>query len=134
MPTDFSTVIPFDRASQAARARPCEQPRKQDASCSGWLKRVGLKIVHLVLAVICSVLFVALVWLRGPLQLVCRFVAGASLLTLPLLWLGMPEAAPLKSEMLLTLVGVGLGTTALIWAYDRVLMRLSPGSASFADR
>jgi hypothetical protein len=51
-----------------------------------------------------------------------------------LLWLGMPEAAPLKSEMLMTLSGVGLGATALIWGYDRVLMRLSPGSVLLADR
>jgi hypothetical protein len=134
MPADFSNVILFDRPLQAARESPCELPRKQDVSCGGWLLRAGLKIVRLLLAAVCGVLFVALMWLRWPLQLVCRFVAGASLLTIPLLWLGMPEAAPLKSEMLMTLIGVGLGTTALIWGYDRVLMRLLPGSALLVDR
>jgi hypothetical protein len=124
MPTDFSTVIPFDRASQAARKRPCEQPRKQDASLGARLRWVGLKSVAVVRAVLCRVLFVILLWLRWPLMRVCRVLSGASVLTLPLLWLGLPDGAPFKTEMLLTIAGVGMCATALIWGYDRALMRL----------
>jgi hypothetical protein len=87
MPTDFSNVIRFDRPLQAAREHPSEQPRKQAVSCISWLLRAGLKIVHLLLPAVCGVLFVALMWLRWPRMRVCRVLSGASVLTLPLLWL-----------------------------------------------
>jgi hypothetical protein len=129
MPIDTSTVIPFQRPSWVVPETSHQRKYQLDASLRTGLRWLGLKSVSGVRAVLCSVLFVILLWLRWPLMRVCRVLSGASVLTLPLLWLGLPDAAPFKTEMLLTLAGVGMCATALIWGYDRVLMCLSPGWA-----
>lgn len=127
MPTDFSTVIPFQRPDQAVADTFPQHDGTPRVSSHAWLRRAGLHSVHLTLVTLRSLLFVALLWLRGPLQLVCRCVSGASLLAFFLLWLGLPHTEPLKTEMLVTLSSVGLMATALMWGYDRMVMRLAPG-------
>lgn len=124
MPIDTCTVIPFQRPSRIVPETSHQRKHAPDASLRAGLRWGGLKSVALVRSVLCRVLFVILLWLRWPLMRVCRVLSGASVLTLPLLWLGLPDAAPFKTEMLLTLAGVGMCATALIWGYDRVLMHL----------
>jgi hypothetical protein len=84
------------------------------------------KSLRLIATACFSVVFLVLWWLRRPVRAIFEFLAGASLLALPLIWIGLSEDEPSKTQMLLSVAGLGLGSTALLWLYDSLLLRLAP--------
>lgn len=75
-------------------------------------------------------MFLILWWLRGPVRFLLGLASFASLITLPIMWLGLDSAN--KTHIMLSVAGVGLGASALMWFYDALLMRLVPEPILFS--
>lgn len=67
-------------------------------------------------------LFLVLYWLRMPVVLVCNWVSTPCLL----LWLFALWAFPEKTHMVWAFFWVSFAAFVVAWAYDGVLMALSP--------
>jgi hypothetical protein len=69
--------------------------------------------------------FLILSWISGPVRWILRLIAAISLLTLPVVAIGL-ENDPHKVRMMAMLAGVGLGSYAVAWFYGVLLYRLNP--------
>lgn len=130
MDINRTNIIMFPKvrgaAERAARAQQEARERREakDVRLRGGAKRAAQAIGSGVVATVRYVLFLVLWWLRGPVRVLLGIASTGSLLALPLLWFG--YSAPNKAQMLVALVGVGLGAIAVTWWYDSLLLRLSP--------
>lgn len=126
MQADRSNVIPFRQPNPACHSADPLQPRPCHIRVLKGLWWLCHKSLCLILGACFSVIFLMLWWLRRPVRVVFEFLAGASLLALSLVWIGLPEEASSKTSMLLCLAVIGLGSTALLWLYDALLLRVAP--------
>lgn len=67
-------------------------------------------------------LFLVLYWLRLPVMLVCNFVSIPALFAFLFSWYAFPD----KTRMVVAFGVVSFAAFVVLWAYDYVLMRLSP--------
>ncbi|MBU9348631.1 hypothetical protein KTE11_28445 [Burkholderia multivorans] len=116
----MSNVIPISRARGGDRAASHDAPSVSPAPTG----RVGSQIRRGVLGVVRYAVFLVLLSIRGPLRWVCSVVASVSLFGLPVV--GLFLSGTHKPLLLGVLLSLGLGSAALLWFYDELLLRLSP--------
>ncbi|EIJ6113755.1 hypothetical protein LJJ21_004715 [Salmonella enterica] len=133
-----SNVIPFGkpvrRAAEAvehATHEAGERRRLKRARMRDGAKRAAAAIGTSTLATLIYVLFLVLWWLRGPVRFLLGLASGASLITLPIMWLGLD--APWKTNAMLAVAAVGFGSAVFMWFYDALLLRLSPEPIMFTN-
>ena len=67
-------------------------------------------------------LFLVLYWLRLPVMMVCNLVSIPTLFAFLFSWYAFPD----KTRMIVAFATVSFTAFVVLWAYDYVLMRLSP--------
>lgn len=73
--------------------------------------------------------FLVLMWLRGPIRFFLGVVGVPAMLAIPLVGLGLES--PQKTQIVLGLVALSFGAFVLRWLYDSLLMWLSPEPVFF---
>lgn len=73
--------------------------------------------------------FLVLMWLRGPIRFFLGLVGVPAMLAIPLVGLGLES--PQKTEIVLGLVALSFGAFVLRWLYDSMLIWLSPEPVFF---
>lgn len=68
--------------------------------------------------------FLVLMWLRGPIRFFLGLVGVPAMLAIPLVGLGLDSQQ--KTEIMLGLVALSFGAFVLRWLYDSLLIWLSP--------
>lgn len=123
----MTNVIPFprDRATdpdptpEAVARVDTAKLRRQSAAVARGAGGFAFGIVRLAL-------FLPLLWLRWPIRLLLGLAIFAMFLAMPMIWFGMAEANPQRMTLFLTAAGTWFGGIAILWAYDSLLLRLSP--------
>ena len=69
-------------------------------------------------------LFLVLMWLRGPIRLFLGIVGVPAMIALPIVALGLES--PEKTQILVGLAALSFGAFLLRWLYDSLLIWLSP--------
>ena len=87
-------------------------------------RTAGARAARGVLYGIRYVLFLVLMWARGPLRFLLGLVGVPAMFALPLIAFGYEGAN--KGELLMLCVGAGLGAFVLAWFYDSIVLALSP--------
>ena len=67
-------------------------------------------------------LFLVLYWLRIPVMLICNVISIPALFAFLFSWYAFPD----KTRMIVALAAVSFTAFVILWAYDYVLMLLSP--------
>lgn len=135
MDTNRSNVIPFGKPAAAferATQEAAERRQAKRARLRAGAKSAATAIGTSTLATVIYVLFLVLWWLRGPVRFIFGLASGASLITLPIMWLGVQDE-PWKTSAMLIVAGVGFGSTVLLWFYDALLLRLAPEPVMFTN-
>ncbi len=73
--------------------------------------------------------FLVLMWLRGPIRFFLGLVGVPAMLAIPLVALGLDS--PQKTQIVLGLVALSFGAFVLRWLYDSMLIWLSPEPVFF---
>lgn len=138
MDTNRSNVIPFGKpvrrvaeAAERATQEASERRQAKRARLSAGAKRAAATIGTGTLATLIYVVFLVLWWLRGPVRFLLGLLSGASIITLPIMWLGLD--APWKTNAMLAVAAVGFGSAVVMWFYDALLLRLSPEPILFSN-
>jgi hypothetical protein len=120
-------IVKFPKATSAPRAGELDAGRIKAVS----LPRVSLAgVLAKLWAVVRLPLFLVLYWLRGPVLFVCNLVSVFGFLTFLVgLWISSKE--PQYRSMVWGVGGMSFGAFAVRWAYDAMLMRLSPDTLIF---
>ncbi|EFN4685922.1 TPA: hypothetical protein ACNBWM_004496 [Escherichia coli] len=126
----FPKVREVTEAAERAKKEANERREAKRARLSAGAKRAAAMIGTGALATVLYVVFLVLWWLRGPVRFVLGLASVAALITLPIMWLGLDS--PNKTGIMLSLAGVGLGASALMWFYDTLLMKLAPEPILFS--
>lgn len=125
-PTVRDDATATERASEQtnAKAKASKDRRNTD------VKRAAATIGTGTLTAVLYFVFLILWWLRGPIRFLLGLISFASLVTLPIMWLGLDLDN--KTGIILSVAGVGFGASALMWFYDALLMRLAPEPILFS--
>lgn len=126
----FPKVREVAEAAERAKQEAKESGQAKRARFSAGAKQTATTIGTGALAAVLYLVFLILWWLRGPMRFLLGLVSFASLITLPIMWLGLDSAN--KTSVMLSVAGVGLGASALMWFYDALLMRLAPEPILFS--
>ena len=73
--------------------------------------------------------FLVLMWLRGPIRFFLAVVGVPAMLAIPIVGLGLES--PQKTQIVVGLVALSFGAFVLRWLYDSLLMWLSPEPVFF---
>lgn len=73
--------------------------------------------------------FLVLMWLRGPIRFFLGLVGVPAMIALPIVGLGLES--PQKTQIMLALVALSFGAFVLRWLYDSLLIWLSPEPVFF---
>lgn len=138
MDINRSNVIPFGRTERPAPEQASEATntteRQADRKPLGpTVARAAATAGRGALRAVLYVLFLLLFWLRGPVRFLFGLVATGSFITLPIIWLTVPDGEPMKTTALWGLAGAGFGASAFLWFYDTLLMRLAPEPILFTQ-
>jgi hypothetical protein len=79
-------------------------------------------ILHILWNLVRIPIFLTLFWLRGPIILLCECISGTLFLAFIILLVVSPD----RTGWLWALGGASFGVFVLAWAYDYLLMILSP--------
>ncbi|EDM2856828.1 hypothetical protein ACEF57_23860 [Salmonella enterica subsp. enterica serovar Dublin] len=126
----FPKVREVAEAAERAKQEAKERGHAKRARLSAGAKQAATTIGTGALATVLYLVFLILWWLRGPVRFLLGLASFASLITLPIMWLGLDSAN--KTHIMLSVAGVGLGASALMWFYDALLMRLAPEPILFS--
>ncbi|EBP5855025.1 hypothetical protein ZL74_24295 [Salmonella enterica] len=126
----FPKVREVAEAAERAKQEAKERGHAKRARLSAGAKQAAATIGTGALATVLYLVFLILWWLRGPVRFLLGLASFASLITLPIMWLGLDSAN--KTHIMLSVTGVGLGASALMWFYDALLMRLAPEPILFS--
>ncbi|EJW5843922.1 hypothetical protein OCK05_004386 [Salmonella enterica subsp. enterica serovar Kentucky] len=126
----FPKVREVAEAAERAKQEAKERGQAKRARLSAGAKRAAATVGTGALATVLYLVFLVLWWLRGPVRLLLGLASFASLITLPIMWLGLDTAN--KTSIMLSVAGVGLGASALMWFYDALLMKLAPEPILFS--
>ncbi|EEF7217812.1 hypothetical protein GQ227_004913 [Salmonella enterica] len=126
----FPKVREVAEAAERAKQEAKERGHAKRARLSAGAKQAAATIGTGALATVLYLVFLILWWLRGPVRFLLGLASFASLITLPIMWLGLDSAN--KTHIMLSVAGVGLGASALMWFYDALLMRLAPEPILFS--
>ena len=113
--------FPPEDGRAAANEGPAPPGVEQPAAAP---RTAGARAARGVLYGIRYVLFLVLMWARGPLRFLLGLVGVPAMLALPLIAFGYEGAN--KGELLMLCVGAGLGAFVLAWFYDSIVLALSP--------
>ncbi len=94
------------------------------------LRRIARAVVRVasegVLYLVRTALFLVLLWLRRPLRWILGFVSSGLILGAIAIAVGLTTPHHEKIRLLAATSGLGLGSFAIMWFYDALLLRLSP--------
>lgn len=135
---DRSNVLPFEKpvrrdaegvendAQEAGECRQITRTRIRDVA-----KRSVFAMVIGMWAALIYVLFFVLLLLRRPIRFLLGLASGVGLISFLMILLA-PDAT-WKTKGIIMSVTLGLGSMALMWFYDSLLLRLAPEPIILTD-